>query len=52
MCKKDHRVMNDSKMKKFLVLWANQKQTRDSALVQSKGTKMIYINSTRIIHIW
>jgi len=27
----------------------NQKQTRDSALVQSKGTKTIYINSTRII---
>ena len=37
---------------KFIELWTNQKQTGDSALVQSKGTKTIYINSVRIIHIW
>jgi hypothetical protein len=35
--------------KKFIELWTNQKQTRDSALGQSKGTKTIYINSIRII---
>jgi len=44
-----HRVMNGSKTKRFIELWTNQKQTRDSAFVQSKGTKTIYINSTRII---
>ena len=47
--KKVHRVMNGSKTQKFIKLWTNQKQTDDSALVQSKGTKMIYINSRRII---
>jgi len=41
--------MNGSKTKKFIELWTNKKQTRDRALVQSKGTKAIYINSTRII---
>jgi hypothetical protein len=30
----------------------NQKQTGDSALVQSKGMKMMYINSIRIIQNW
>ena len=29
---------------------SNQNQTGDSALVQSKGTKTIYINSIRIIN--
>jgi hypothetical protein len=51
LCKKVHRVIHDSKMKKFIELWTNQKQTRDIALVQSKGTKTIYINSTRNMHI-
>ena len=41
--------MNGSKTQKFIKLWTNQKQTDDSALVQSKGTKMIYINSIKII---
>jgi hypothetical protein len=41
--------MNGSKMQKFIELWTNKKQTGDSALVQSKGTKTIYINSIRII---
>jgi hypothetical protein len=34
--------MNGSKTKKFIELWTNQKQARDSALVQSKGTKTIF----------
>ena len=42
--------MNGSKTKKFIVLVMNEKQTRDSSLIQSKGTKTIYINSTRIIY--
>jgi hypothetical protein len=43
--------MNGWKMQKFIELWTNQKQTCDSALVQSKVTKTIYmyINSIRII---
>jgi len=41
--------MNGSKTKKFIELWTNQKQTHDSALVQSKDTNTIYIHSTRII---
>ena len=41
--------MNRSKMQNFIELWTNQKQTGDSALVQSNGTKTIYINSIRII---
>ena len=41
--------MNGSKTKKFIELWTNQKQTRDCALVQSKGTNTIYINSIRIM---
>ena len=44
-----HQVMNWSYTQKFIELWMNQKQTGDSALVQSKGTKTIYINSIRII---
>ena len=36
--------MNGSKMQKFIELWTNQKQLGDSALVQSKGLKIIYIN--------
>jgi len=47
--KKVHQVMNGSKTKKFRT---NQKQTCDKALVQSKGTKTIYINSIRIIFSW
>ena len=53
-----HRVINGSKTKKKIVeLWTNPKQTGDNALVQSKGTKTIYINSIRIIlkytaHSW
>jgi len=35
--------------KKFIELWTDEKQTGDSALVQSKGMKTIYINSIRII---
>ena len=34
-----------SGMQKFIELWTDQKQTGDSTLVQSKGTKTIYINS-------
>ena len=41
--------MNISKMQKFIVLWTDQKQTGDIALVQSKDTKTIYINSIKII---
>ena len=41
--------MNKSKTQKFIELWTNQKQTDDSVLVQSEGTKTIYINSIRII---
>ena len=53
-----HRVINGSKtQKKIVELWTNPKQTGDNALVQSKGTKTIYINSIRIIlkytaHSW
>ena len=36
--------MNGLKTKKFIELWPNQKRTR--------GTKTIYINSTRIINVW
>jgi hypothetical protein len=43
--------MNGSKTQKFIEMWTNKKQTGDSALVQSKGTKTIYINSIRIIQI-
>jgi len=43
--------MNGSKAQKFIELWTNQKQKGDSALVQSKGMKTIYINSIRIISI-
>jgi P2-related tail formation protein len=50
--KKVHRVMNESKTQKFIELWTNKKQTGDSALVQSKGTKTIYINSIRIMNVW
>ena len=50
--KKVHRVMNGSKTKKFIELWTNLKQTRDSALVQSKCTKTIHINSTRFILLY
>jgi len=32
--KKVHRVMNVSKMQKFIELWTDQKQTGDIALVQ------------------
>jgi hypothetical protein len=39
--------MNGSKTQKFVELWTNQKQTGDSALVQSKGT--MCINSITII---
>jgi hypothetical protein len=52
LCKKGHRVMNGSKTQKFIELWTNQKQTDDSALVQSKGTKTIYFYSIRIIYIY
>ena len=41
--------MNGSNTQKFIELWTNKKQTGDSVLVQSKGTKTIYINSIRII---
>ena len=41
--------MNESKTQKFIELWTNQKQTGDSALVQSQDTITIYINSIRII---
>ena len=44
--------MNGWKTKKFIELWTNEKQTRDRALVQSKGTNMIYINSTSIIVLY
>ena len=44
--------MNRSNMQKFIELWTNQKQTDDSDIVQSKGTKTIYINSIRIIPNW
>jgi hypothetical protein len=40
---KPNRIMNGSKMQKFIELWTNKKQTGDSALVQLKDTKMIYI---------
>jgi hypothetical protein len=35
--------------KQFIELWTNPKHTGDNALVQSKDTKTIYINSIRII---
>jgi len=38
--------------KKFIELWTNQKQTGDSALILSKGTKTIYVNSIRTIFVW
>ena len=37
---------------KFMELWTDQKQTGDSALIHSKGTKTIYINSIRIMRIF
>jgi hypothetical protein len=36
-----HRVMNGSNTQKFIELWTNKKQTGESILVQSKGTKTI-----------
>ena len=39
---------SSSGTQKFIELWTDQKQTGDSALVQSKGTKMICINSIRM----
>ena len=45
-----YRVINGTKtQKKLIELWTNPKQTGDNALVQSKATKTIYINSIRII---
>jgi hypothetical protein len=35
--------------KKSIELWTNPKQTGHNSLVQPKGTKTVYINSTRII---
>ena len=45
--------MNGSKTQKFIELNEQiKKQTGDSALVQSKGTETIYINSIRIMNVW
>jgi hypothetical protein len=50
--KKVRRVMNGSKTQKFIELNEQiKKQTGDSALVQSKGTETIYINSIRIMNV-
>ena len=42
--------MKGSKTQKFKEICTNQNQTGDSGLVQSKGTKTIYINPIRIIY--
>ena len=41
-----------SGMQKFIDLWTDKNQTGDNALVQSKVTNTIYINSIRIIQMY
>jgi hypothetical protein len=45
-------LIYDLQIEKFLELRTNQEQTGVSPLVQSKGTKTIYIHSIRIIEFW
>ena len=42
---------SSSGTQKYIELWMHQNQAGDSARVQSKGTKTIYINSIRIINV-